>query len=158
MQQKEKQMKELAILNGTLKEDQNDHVNWSNRAAQGALFQGALFQSGLEPPPPPPPPTGDHCCGGGLAPMDDEYANFMAELGGQPVQVSKGGVISERPRAHAIDRDAVLAAAPWMRPESEGGIGGFGVRGLPPPVGMMPPPGAMVPPPHRFAPPPVRGT
>merc|ERR1712185_591129 len=38
VQQKEKQMRELAILNGTLKDEQTDVANWSNKATQGALF------------------------------------------------------------------------------------------------------------------------
>ena len=52
VQAKEKQMKELAILNGTLKEEEAASANWGNRAQQGALFQG---NRGLALPPPPRP-------------------------------------------------------------------------------------------------------
>eukprot|EP00965_Chrysotila_dentata_P122785 4057997-Pleurochrysis_carterae.AAC.1 len=67
--QKERQMRELAIINGTLKEEDlaANAANWSNAAAKGALWRA------------PPPPVSAPNCGGT---MDDEYASFMAELSG----------------------------------------------------------------------------
>ena len=70
-----------------------------------------MGRPGLALPPPPPPGGGP----GGS--MDDEYASFMAELGGgpPPPPANGGG-------PPGIDMNGVLAAAPWMRPENEGGI------------------------------------
>ena len=162
--QKEKQMKELAVLNGTVKEEENSAANWGNRAAAGALFQG---NRGV-PLPALPPPPGCMGMGCGAAPpsMDDEYASFMNELTGDGGANGGGG-------PPGIDKDAVLAAAPWMKPESEGGIGssqpraaqlppppsGFPGGGPPPPwanMGRPPPPvpGGFPPPPGYGLPPP----
>ena len=112
---KEKQMKELAMLNGTLKDDSAlaAAATWSQQAAKGALFQ----QHRNLPPPGAASGGGGGGGGGGSAPsMDDEYANFMAELGGGG---GEGG--GPPPPASA-------PAPPWARPESEGGIGS-GMRG-----------------------------
>ena len=124
---KEKQMRELAILNGTLKDEDNSVANWGNRAQQGALFPGSR---GLPPPPSgtlPLPPSGSS----GL--MDHEYANFMAELGGPP------SVAAQRDSSCKIDKETVLAAAPWLKPESEGGIGSSVPREVMPPLPPPPP-------------------
>ena len=66
--QKEQQMRELAQINGTLKEDDKgvDPSTWGNTAAKGALFN---------------PARGGGAASGPVT-MDDEYASFMAELGG----------------------------------------------------------------------------
>ena len=55
-------------INGTLKEDDKgvDPATWGNTAAKGALFN----------------PTRGSGPATGLITMDDEYASFMAELGG----------------------------------------------------------------------------
>lgn len=55
-------------INGTLKEDDKgvDPATWGNTAAKGALFN----------------PTRGSGAASGLVTMDDEYASFMAELGG----------------------------------------------------------------------------
>lgn len=55
-------------INGTLKEDDKgvDPATWGNTAAKGALFN----------------PSRGSGAASGLVTMDDEYASFMAELGG----------------------------------------------------------------------------
>ena len=72
---KEKQMRELAIINGTLKEedDKFSPVDWSKKAAVGTLGQPQSWQHTL------PPPVSS---GGPPTSMDDEYANFLSELSG----------------------------------------------------------------------------
>ena len=155
---KEKQMKELAMLNGTLKDDSAlaAAATWSQQAAKGALFQ----QHRNLPPPGAASVGGGGGGGGGSAPsMDDEYANFMAELGGGG---GEGG--GPPPPASA-------PAPPWARPESEGGIGS-GMRGhaappppwaapgggLPPPPSMLPPAPSTLPPAPSTLPPPPSST
>lgn len=127
--QKEMQMRELATINGTLKEDDKgvDPATWGNTAAKGALFN---------------PSRASGAAASGLVTMDDEYASFMAELGG-------GGP----PGPPKIDSAELAAQAPWSKSEAEGGIGS-GLR-APPPL----PPGARPPPPRPpyGAPPPWGG-
>ena len=123
--QKEQQMRELAQINGTLKEDDKgvDPSTWGNTAAKGALFN---------------PARGGGAASGPVT-MDDEYASFMAELGG-------GGGPPK------IDSAELAAQAPWSKSEAEGGIGS---GRAPPPL----PPGARPPPPRPpyGAPPPWGG-
>eukprot|EP00966_Prymnesium_polylepis_P247931 5733030-Prymnesium_polylepis.1 len=64
--------------------------------------------------------------------MDDEYASFMAELGGG----------EPPPAPPSVDAAALASQAPWARPESDGGIGGAGKGAFPPgppPPGPRPP-------------------
>lgn len=117
VQQKEKQMRELAIINGTLKEEEAgfNPANWGNAAAKGALFNPSRAVGG----------------GGASAPaMDDEYASFMAELGG-----------GDPPHPPAVDASVLASQAPWAKPESDGGIGG-GMGNRPPPAALGPRPPA----------------
>ena len=112
-------------INGTLKEDDKgvDPSTWGNTAAKGALFN---------------PARGGGAASGPVT-MDDEYASFMAELGG-------GGGPPK------IDSAELAAQAPWSKSEAEGGIGS---GRAPPPL----PPGARPPPPRPpyGAPPPWGG-
>jgi len=146
VQNKEKQMRELALMNGTLKEDDAAAVNpadWHKTAAKGALFRDHTL------PPRPPPP-------GALMPpappaqelsVEDEYARMMAEIEGKPPAPPAGPPTAEQ----------LAAAAPWAKP-------GAPPPGAPPPPpprplgypGMAPPPGAppMMAPPPGFGPPP----
>jgi len=137
IQSKEKQMKELAIINGTLKEDEHSAANWSNAAAKGALFQNR--------PALPAPPSS--CIGLPAPPssMDDEYANFMAELG--------GSMSSAPPALAPIDNVTLAQAAPWARPEADGGIGSGNVT-VRPLLGASLPPWAHVSGPRALLPPP----
>ena len=136
-----RQMRELAIINGTLKEDDPAVVNpanWGSAAAKGALYRGP----GALPPPPPPGAMG------GAETMDDEYASFMAELSGAP-----GG--EGPPPPPKVDGAELASQAPWSKPESEGGIGGPGRTPLPPgaPPPHPPPWGAPPMPPRPGMPP-----
>ena len=138
VQAKEKQMRELAILNGTLKEEANNAADWSKAAAKGALFQ-----PGRSLPPPPSAPPG---IGGSTPSMDDEYAMFMNELGGSaPGKAAGGGGapsggLPGLPQAPSDLAAAAINSAPWAALASDPG---------PPPRGaaLLPPPGAALPPP-----------
>ncbi|KAL1495898.1 hypothetical protein AB1Y20_014541 [Prymnesium parvum] len=127
VQQKEKQMRELAIINGTLKEEEAgvNPATWGNAAAKGALFNPAR--------------AGAHSsCGASAPAMDDEYASFMAELGAPP---------GPRP-------PAPWAAPPGAMPPRPP-PGPYGLPPVPPGMPMRPPgpPGWQSMPPSFAAPP-----
>ena len=147
VQNKEKQMRELALMNGTLKEDDAAAVNpadWHKTAAKGALFRDHTLPPRPPPPgalmPPAPPPPQELS-------VEDEYARMMAEIEGKPPAPPAGPPTAEQ----------LAAAAPWAKP-------GAPPPGAPPPPpprplgypGMAPPPGAppMMAPPPGFGPPP----
>jgi len=130
--QKEKQMRELAIINGTLKEEDaaNSTSTWGNAATKGALFNTARLPAADAPAPS----------------MDDEYASFMAELGGEPADNATS----------KVDAAALAASAPWAKADSDAGVASRNAPRPPPsgpradaPLGPMPPrpPGA-----HPFPP------
>ena len=139
---KEKQMKELAIINGTLKDEDSSASNWTQAAAKGALFHNRPAlplppSSGIGLPPPP-------------SSLDDEYASFMTELNG-----TGGEGRPSRPAPglpSGCDGVALMQAAPWARSEAEGGIG-CGVGASRPSLSstMTPPPWASGPSLHVHA-------
>ena len=135
-------MKELAIINGTLKDEDSSASNWTQAAAKGALFHNRPAlplppSSGIGLPPPP-------------SSLDDEYASFMTELNG-----TGGEGRPSRPAPglpSGCDGVALMQAAPWARSEAEGGIGcGVGASRSSLSSTMHPPPWASGPSLHVHA-------
>ena len=157
VQNKEKQMRELALMNGTLKEDDAAAVNpadWHKTAARRlprphAAAAPAAARRASAPAPPPAQELS----------VEDEYARMMAEIEGKPPAPPAGPPTAEQRGGAGAKPGAPPPGAPPP---------GAPPPGAPPPppprplgyLGMAPPPGAppmmapMMAPPPGFGPPP----
>uniref|UniRef100_A0A673KE21 Branchpoint-bridging protein n=1 Tax=Sinocyclocheilus rhinocerous TaxID=307959 RepID=A0A673KE21_9TELE len=144
------QLRELARLNGTLREDDNRILRpWQSTEPRsitnttvctkcggaGHISSDCKFTSSFAQRPGEPPQSAQD-----KARMDKEYLSLMAELGEAPIPASSGGHSNPPPSG--------------PRPAGPNNNQPPPVSLLPPPMGMMPPP---PPPPNNQPPPPPSG-